>query len=361
MPWNTPDLRTVRELVRNDVTAALYGSILIGNSVLRVMSDTMAGLCHLVLRYIDWLALQLLPDTAETVWLDRHGNIWLVNADGTTGRKAATYASGTITATGQQGFVIPDSTQLSALGVNYETQAEALMGVTSIVIPVKALTSGIIGNMNPGDTMSFMAPIAGIDSDATVIEVGGGTDPETDDELRARVLLRIRQPPMGGDQNDYVIWAEGFPGVTRAWCAPQEMGIGTVTIRFLMDDLYPENDGWPTTQDVDNVQAYMDTKRPVTVEDCFVEAPIKQAVDVTIANLVPNTSQVQAQIETSLLNMFMTMAAPGQTIYSAWISYAIMNAPGVVSFDLVSNTDSVMTAPGYMGVLGTIFYPTGTP
>ena len=72
MPWTTPALRTVREMVRNDVTAALSGAVLIANSVARVMSDAMAGLAHLVLRYIDWLSLQLLPDTAESEWLDRH-------------------------------------------------------------------------------------------------------------------------------------------------------------------------------------------------------------------------------------------------------------------------------------------------
>src|SRR3954469_21444160 len=99
MPWTTPSLRTVREMVRNDVTAALYGAVLVGNSVLRVMSDAMAALAHLVLRFIDWLALQLLPDTAETEWLDRHGDIWLVNSDDSTGRKSATYAHGSATAT----------------------------------------------------------------------------------------------------------------------------------------------------------------------------------------------------------------------------------------------------------------------
>src|SRR6516164_8388744 len=110
MPWQTPTLRQVRELVRDDITAALYGAAFIGNNVLRVMADAMAGLAHHTLRYIDWLALQLLPDTAETEWLDRHGQIWLVNADGTTGRKVAGYASGTATATGIQGSILAAGT-----------------------------------------------------------------------------------------------------------------------------------------------------------------------------------------------------------------------------------------------------------
>ena len=106
----------------------LYGAAFIGNNVLRVMADTMAGLAHHVLRYIDWLALQLLPDTAEVEWLDRHGQIWLVNADGTIGRKLATYAQGIVTMTGTVGAVVPAATQLVGNGIGYETMTEIVIG-----------------------------------------------------------------------------------------------------------------------------------------------------------------------------------------------------------------------------------------
>lgn len=355
MPWTTPPLRTVREMVRNSVTAALSGSVLIANSVLRVMSDTMAGLAHLVLRYIDWLSLQLLPDTAETEWLDRHGDIWLVNADGTTGRKAATYAQGTVSATGQTGFVIPTATQLDILGITYETTADVTIGDIATTVPARSLTAGAIGNADNGTAANFITPISGIDAQATVIEMTGGTDTETDDQLRARVLLRIRNPPMGGDEADYVVWALAVPGVTRAWAA-SEMGIGTITVRFLMDDLRAWNDGWPTEPDINVVQAYIDTKRPVTTKDCFVLAPIKAFMDVTILSLVPNTPEMQATIEASIREMLFQSAAPGQTIFAAWVSYAIMNATGVVSFQLVTDQDFVMPSLGHMAVLDTILY-----
>src|SRR5215831_14246755 len=124
MPWTTPTLKTVRSLVRDAIRGNLPGAdASIPNSVLRVMSDAMGALCHLTLQFIDWLALQLLPDTAEHEWLDRHGNIWLVNADGTTGRKLATLASGIADffAT-TPGTVIPSGTQLTSnIGIGYET------------------------------------------------------------------------------------------------------------------------------------------------------------------------------------------------------------------------------------------------
>jgi len=356
MPWSTPSLRTVREMVRNDVTASLQGAVMVANSVLRVMSDAMGGLAHLVLRYIDWLALQLLPDTAEEEWLERHGNIWLVNSDGTTGRKSATYAEGTITVTGATDFIVPSDTQLSALGITYATTEDATIGITSVDVPVRALTAGSIGYCDTGTTIEFLTPIAGVDTGATVVEMTGGTDKESIDQLRARILFRIRNPPMGGAAADYVNWALAVPGVTRAWAAV-EQGIGTMTVRFLMDDLRADNDGWPETEDVQAVSDYVDQKRPVTVKDCYVVAPIKYPIDFTIDNLDPDTDEAKAEIEASIHDMLLEKAAPGQTIYAVWKSFAIMNAGSVVSFDLVNDSDDVMPSLGHMAVLGTIYYP----
>jgi uncharacterized phage protein gp47/JayE len=354
MPWSTPSLRTVREMVRNDVTAALYGAVLVGNSVLRVMSDAMAGLAHLVLRYIDWLALQLLPDTAEKEWLDRHGDIWLVNADSTTGRKSATYAEGTANATGLPGYIIPIATPMNALGVNYETTAETVLGDGPTNMPLRALDPGSIGNLNYGDTVTFSSPIAGVDTSATITDMAGGADTETDDQLRARILFRIRNPPMGGDQADYIIWATSIPGVTRAWAAC-EIGPGTMTVRFMMDDLRADNRGLPTPADVQIVYDYIDTVRPVTVLDCFVMAPIPFFYDITISQLTDDTPEVRARIEQSLADMEMQKSAPGQTMYRSWVDEAISMAIGESSHELVFET-TPMPAPGYMPFLGTVLY-----
>ena len=82
-----------------------------------------------------------------------------------------------------------------------------------------------------------------------MVELDGGVDTENDDDLRARILFRIHQPPMGGDADDYVAWALSVPGVTRAWAAT-EMGIGTVTVRFMMDELRADQDGFPNGDDI---------------------------------------------------------------------------------------------------------------
>src|SRR6516164_6665927 len=191
MPWTTPTLREVRSLVRDSIHGSLPGSdATVPNSVLRVVSDSQGALCFLTLEYVDWLALQLLPDTAETEWLDRHGNIWLVNADGTTGRKQATLASGFVAATGFSNSIIPAGSLLGQGGpsAGYQTTSMVILGIGPTQVPVVALTAGIIGNLAEESMLAFISPPPGVDQTVTVISVDGGTDVETDDELRARIL-----------------------------------------------------------------------------------------------------------------------------------------------------------------------------
>jgi uncharacterized phage protein gp47/JayE len=366
LPWFTPTLKDVRSIVRDKIRGALPGAdALIPNSVLRVMSDCQGALCHLTLQYIDWLALQLLPDTAEVEWLDRHGDIWLVNSDGTTGRKMATLAQGTMNFIGDvSGIIIPVGTRLttgiSGQNIEYETLFELVTGLAGTAVPgeVRALDPGVAGNVPPGSFLS----IEGISSvTAESVDVTGGVDEESDDDLRIRVLERIRQPPQGGALHDYVRWAKAVPGCTRAWSYPLEMGIGTVTVRVMFDDLRASNDGFPLDQDLAAVEGYIDSVRPVAVKDFWVLAPLKQRVEAYINDLTPDTPAVRAAIEVSLREMLLVYAAPGRTIYAAWKYQAISSTPEVVSFAMATSLDDVMQSPGHMAVLGDIVYGAGPP
>ena len=167
---------------------------------------------------------------------------------------------------------------------------------------------------------------------------------------------------------DYVAWAESIPGVTRAWCSPNEMGIGTVTLRFMMDELRatPGNylsSGFPTSVDVAAVQAYINSVRPVTAQDIFVVAPIPEPVNFVLGNLSPSDPGTVANIVASVNNMLLLKGAPanavdgvtqpGQTIYAAWVSDAVYQAAGVNFFDLVM-ADHAMPNNGSLAVLGDV-------
>src|SRR6516165_6108727 len=173
MPWSTPTLYQVRAMVRDDVTTSLQGAAVVGNTVLRVMADAQAGLARLILKYLDWLSRQLLPDTAEALWLDRHGTIWLVNADGSLGRKSPLPASGTVGFSGTEGVLIPEGFGLTApSGDTYETLEFLTLpapGLQPAEVAVKALNPGGSGNQPAGTLLAPTVPQSGVSGDVTVI------------------------------------------------------------------------------------------------------------------------------------------------------------------------------------------------
>jgi uncharacterized phage protein gp47/JayE len=362
MPWTTPSLEDVRKQNRDYVAAKLGSGTILANSLARILADANAGLAYLCLLFIGWLARQFLPDTAERDWLLRHADIWLGGA------KAATFAEGTATATGIAGTPLPEGSRLVG-AVEYETTEEVTVGVDPTPVDIRALDAGAAGNLEAGTVLSFSSPPSGLDATGIVVTLTGGADAESVDDLRGRVLDRIRKPPMGGDADDYAAWALEVPGVTRAWCSPLEMGIGTVTVRFMMDDLratgVPTTSGFPNSGDIAAVQAHLDAKRPVAVKDFFVVAPIAEPVGFTISSLDGDDAATRAALEASVAKMVADRARPAyaengvaqaaQTIHREWVSAAILEAAGVVSFELTM-VDHVMPTNGHMGVMGTATY-----
>lgn len=355
MPWNTPTLAEVRRLARDLTVAYLPGADAnVPNTVLRVTSDTNAALAHENLLYLDWLALQIMIDTAEAEWLDRWAQIWLG------GRKAATYASGTVLIPGIEGTVIPVATRMQGpSGAIYETIEEVTLLSTPTTVSIHSVTEGDISNLETGTPLALIDAVSGADGTPTVVLLTGGADVEGTELLRARVLERIRKPPMGGSDYDYVAWAKEVPAVTRAWAAPLEMGIGTVTVRFMMDDLRANDntsvDGFPLPEDVAIVESYLNSKRPVAVKDFFVEAPIPQPINMTISGLVNDTSAVRSAIRQNLHDMLDERAEPGQKVFRSWVDEAISQAVGEDSHELTFSTTN-MASNGHLAVLGTITY-----
>lgn len=363
MPWQTPSLRQVREMVRDDVTTSLAGAAVVGNTVLRVMCDAMAGLARLCLKYLDWLSLQLMPDTAEHEFLSRHGDIWLQNLDGSIGRKAPTPASGTITISGVPGILVAEGSEVvSPDGFSYETLEFLTIGQGPTEVAVRALNPGAGGNQPVGTPMALAVPISGVD-ELLVVDLRGGTETETDQQLRERVLRRIRQPPQGGCAYDYEAWALSILSVTRAWCAPREMGMGTVTVRFMVDALRADTGGFPNDEDVEIVREYLDKVRPVAVRDFFVEAPIPMPINFNLT-LDHDSMTLRQQVQASCAAMITERAKPAHqidgelvgptTIKESWIAEAINR----VTDDYLLEMDDVpMPTNGHLAVMGTITYP----
>ena len=363
MPWDTPSIATVRQ-TNADAIAGKLGVSVIPNGETRVLADANAANAGLNLEYLDWQSKQYLPDTAEQQFLDRWGNIFLINANGSRGRKVPTFAAGTALVTATAICILPAGAQFQSGTTLFQTASQVTLGVGQNVVSLRALDAGSVGNLAAGTALSMVVAVVGVSGTAgiSVVTMTGGTDEESDDELRVRVLARIRQPPMGGCAYDYVAWALQVAGVTRAWCSPKEMGPGTVTVRIMCDDLRASNGGFPLAADIAAVQSYLELVRPVC-GDVFVVAPIGQPVNFAVQNLVGDSVPLRAAIATGVSAMLARKAAPASqvngvpvpavNIPSAWVNDAVYQAVGGVSYDLVM-ADAIMPNAGSLAVLGTI-------
>jgi uncharacterized phage protein gp47/JayE len=202
------------------------------NSVLNVLARTVSGQTALGFKYLDWIARQAIVDTADAENLDNWGRVYGVP------RKGTEKASGSVVFSGVDGSVVNVGTQIQrADGVLYTTTASGTIATGSATVAAIADDGGTSGNASASASLSLVEPASGINSTASVATGGfvGGADAEDDESYRARILARIQQPPHGGSRSDYEQWALAVSGVTRAWVYPNELGLGTVTVRFVKD------------------------------------------------------------------------------------------------------------------------------
>lgn len=348
MPFTRPTLQALTDRITADINARIPGAdARVRRSVLGVLARAHAAAAHGLYGYLDWLAQQIMPDTAELEHLDRWAGIWGV------ARRAAAAATGAVTFSGNEGAIIPAGTALQRNdGETYTTDALATISGGSASVAITADAAGAAANADTGLTLTLVTPIQAVNSAATVDAPGlsGGADTESDELLRDRLLSRIQAPPHGGAAQDYVAWALEVPAVTRAWVYPGEDGLGTVKVRFMMDDTYP--DGIPQAGDVTTVQDHIDPLRPVTA-DVTVAAPVAVALDFTI-DPEPGTADVKAAIEAELRDMLRRDAEPGGTILISRVREAISIAAGETDHVLTVPSANVTHAPDEIATMGTV-------
>lgn len=217
---------------------------------------------------------------------------------------------------------------------------------------VTASAIGSSGNLEAGETLTLVQAVAGVSGSAVVNSLSGGVDAETDEELRARLLTALQAPPMGGSAADYVTWALEVPGVTRAWCYPLYLGIGTVGLSFVCDG--QEESPLPDEEMVQRVQDYIDARRPVTA-DFLAFAPQALKVDISL-KISPNTEAVRNAVKQELADLFVREGAPGVTIPLSHINEAVSISAGEEDHVLVSPTENIVPENNVMPMLGNVTF-----
>ncbi len=349
MAFPRPTLSEIIDRCLADMSSRVVGvdGAVLRRSVLGVLGRMMAGSSHELHGRLDWIARQVIIDTAEGEYLERWAGVWSIR------RKPAEFAIGSVTFTGTPGSDIPVGTTVQRQdGVVFlTTVAGKVPSGGTVTVAVMADAAGAAGNTAAGVALTLQRPVSGIQSTAAVFAGGisAGSDTEEDEDLRGRLLDRIQEPPQGGADFDYEKWALEVPGVTRAWVYPGEMGLGTVTVRFVRDD---DEDIIPDPTEVALVKEHIEALRPVTAE-VFVVAPEKKPLDMTI-QIQPATAEVKQNVEAEIRDLIRREAEPGGTILISHLREAVSTAAGELDHVIVTPTGNVTNATGEISVPGTI-------
>lgn len=108
----------------------------------------------------------------------------------------------------------------------------AITAVAGAFAAATSSSSGEASNQEPGVTGTLSSPTAGLSSTVEFVEMTGGADEETSEEVRRDVLSVMAVRPGSGNLEQWRRWTLETPnvGVVEAFVYPGLRGLGTVTV-----------------------------------------------------------------------------------------------------------------------------------
>lgn len=257
------------------------------------------GLLNIILApgaYVFWEALQALRAQVPISFVDETSGAYIDKAAAAYGitRKPGTPASVDVTFTGTANAVVPAGTMcVTADGLGFLTDEELTLGEDgSGTVPATSDDVGAVCNVPAQAIVTTQESVAGVSGVTNDAAAAGGTDPETDAALFARLDAYRKTPPTSGNDRHYHQWALevngiGAASVIRCWDGP-----GTVKVIVADMELRPVEE-----DKVAEVAAYIETQRPVTAEVTVESAEgvgVQVAVTVETDGTVSKSNTEQA-------------------------------------------------------------------
>ena len=257
------------------------------------------GLLNIILApgaYVFWEALQALRAQVPISFVDETSGAYIDKAAAAYGitRKPGTPASVDVTFTGTANAVVPAGTMcVTADGLGFLTDEELTLGEDgSGTVPATSDDVGAVYNVPAQAIVTTQESVAGVSGVTNDAAAAGGTDPETDAALFARLDAYRKTPPTSGNDRHYHQWALevngiGAASVIRCWDGP-----GTVKVIVADMELRPVEE-----DKVEEVAAYIETQRPVTAEVTVESAEgvgVQVAVTVETDGTVSKSNTEQA-------------------------------------------------------------------
>ncbi len=168
-------------------------------------------------------------------------------------------------------------------------------------------------------------------------------------------------------------WALSVPGVTRAWCAPQGMGAGTVAVYFMMDTAEATFGGFPqgtngvaapetrdtaATGDQLAVANAIYPLRPVTAL-VYALAPAAQPLAFALVGLASIGLAQQRAVSAALASLLVAKDTPlaSVAVEQSDVTAAVITVGGLPSSAVtVPSSWPATSAPGSLFTLGTVSF-----
>lgn len=330
MSLQTPTIKEISDNIVSQISASLNQTIpLLPKSFIRVIAKVFAGVFILLYKYGGFMFLQIFVSTASDKETDVNGKIivplieWgrLIGlGDPATATRAELIVE--ITVENQTGS-LPSGTQLTSSinGVTYITIGSILLDAATKQVTVRAVSdqaggggTGAIGNLDAGSVLSFANPLANVARDTVVISQSvTGSDAESTDAYRQRIVDRFQKRPQGGAYADYEQWGEEPAGIVNVYPYTSECpGQVDVFVEATVESS-GDPDGTPTTAQLQEVLSSIEldsgglaTRRPA---NALVNVyPItRTAFDVRVLGLeVDDLAAVRDSIEAALTEYFLS-------------------------------------------------------
>lgn len=302
--------------------------------------------------YAEYIMRQMFPTTAEGAYLEEHA------AQRNITRKAATKASGYVifsTSAEEHGNItIPAGTVVctSTDAKRFVTDSDAVIpsGSNNCYVNVTAAEGGSSYNVGIGAVSIIVTPVLGVDSVTNDLRIVGGTDAETDEQLRERVKDSFLNISNGTNAAYYRSVAMSFDGIYSASVVGRGRGTGTV-------DVYVSGRG-----------TYVPLEKRREIEDVLLSAR-ELNVDVRVLNPAPVTinlyimltlaegysfSVVSEQVRSAVTD-YIDGLGIGADVLLSNISEIVYHIKGVTDHRFMESYGSNRTiSPSQYAVAGTI-------
>lgn len=285
----------------------------------------------------EFVSRQCFPQTAVGEYLDYHAELRCLKRGG------AEKSHGTIRFMigSQRGedLVIPVGTIcMSDDGAEFETTEKAYIfaGSRYCDVNAQAVKAGKEGDAPAGSIVHMIAPPYGVEACINNAAFSGGSDGESDEELRERIIAGFKTLQNGGNAAYYRSIAMNVDGVAQANVIPRARGRGTV------DVVISSAAGAAPAQLISAVSRALDARREICVD---VEVRGASSVNIDFELQIDtkdgfDSAAVYAEVENKL-GKYCSGERMGQDVLLADIASIIYGVDGVRNYKIIMPSEDI--------------------